>query len=103
MHLLIESGYVQDGLKAFVYLVPLVYLIARRKSLNLKYFWLFLTGLSLLFFGQFLDLLDEIEFLRELFPSEGHRFLQDFLEDIIGSTLGFVAFILALYLEVRKK
>jgi len=97
--ILIENGYVQDGLKALVYLIPLMYLIIKRRELKLKYFWLFFIGLSLLFFGNVLDFLDEFEFLRELFPSHGQRYLQDFFEDIVGAALGFAVFIVALYLE----
>ncbi len=101
--ILVESGYLQDGLKAVDYLIPLVYLIIKRRSLKLKYFWLFFIGLSLLFFGNLLDFLDEFKFLQEMFPSDDHRHLQDFFEDIIGFTLGFAVFITALYLEFCAK
>lgn len=101
--ILIENGYVQDGLKAIVYLIPLLYLIIKRRELKLKYFWLFFIGLGLLFFGNLLDFFDEFVFLQEIFVSDSHRLLQDFFEDIIGFTLGFAVFITALYLEFSSK
>ena len=101
--ILIENGYVQDGLKALVYLIPFLWLIIKRRQLKLKYFWLFLIGLGLLFFANVLDFLDEFEFLREMFVSDSQRSLQDFFEDIIGFTLGFAVFITALYLENSSK
>ena len=101
--ILVESGYLQDGLKAVVYLIPLAYLIIKRRSLKLKYFWLFFIGLSLLFFGNLLDFFDELKFLQEMFPSDDYRHLQDFFEDIIGFALGFAVFITALYLEFFAK
>jgi len=101
--MLVENGYVQDGLKAVVYLIPLVYLIIKRKHLQLKYFWLFFIGLSLLLFANLLDFFDEFRFLRELFPSRGYHNLQDFFEDTIGFTLGFAVFSAALYLEFFAK
>ena len=101
--MLIENGYLQDGLKAVVYLIPLVWLIIKRRQLKLKYFWLFFIGLSLLFFGNVLDFFDEFKFLQEIFVSENQRYLQDFFEDIVGSTLGFAVFIAGLYLEFFAK
>lgn len=98
-----ENGYLQDGLKAVVYLIPLIYLIVKKRRLKFKYFWLFFIGLSLLFFGNILDFLDEFQFLREAFASEGYYHLQDFFEDMIGFTLGFAVFITALYLEFSAK
>jgi len=100
--ILIENGYAQDGFKALVYLVPLLYLIIGRKRLGLKYFWLFFGGISLLFFGNLLDFMDEFAFLKGMEIPENYRLLQDFFEDIIGFTLGFVVFIAAVYLELRK-
>ena len=97
----LTSGYWQDGLKAVVYLIPLIYLIVQRKRLNLKYFWLFCIGLSLLFLGNLLDFMDEFESLRRTFDSELLRLLQDFFEDIIGSMFGFILFVVALYKEYK--
>ena len=101
--ILIENGYVQDGLKAIIYFIPFIYLIVRRNSLKLKYFWLLFAGLFLLFFGNVLDFMDEFKFLREMFPSESAGFLQDFFEDIVGAALGFVVFIAGVYLEFFRK
>ncbi|UCD55091.1 MAG: hypothetical protein JSV93_06175 [Candidatus Omnitrophota bacterium] len=101
--ILIENGYLQDGLKAVVYLIPLIYLIIKRRQLKLKYYWLFFIGLSLLFFGNLLDFFDEFKFLQEIFSSDNQRYMQDFFEDIVGLTLGFVVFIEALYLEFFAK
>lgn len=98
----ILGGYLQDGLKAVVYLIPLVYLIVKRKYLDLKYFWLFCAGLFLLFFGHLLDFIDEFYLDPQVAPIAGMRvsyFVHDFFEDTIGFTLGFAIFILALYLE----
>lgn len=99
----ITSGYVQDGLKAVVYAVPLVYIVIRRKRLNLRFFWLFFAGLLLMFFGHLLDFLDEFAFLRRVFTSEEAHFLQDLFEDVVGMTAGFFVFMLGLYLEFVKK
>lgn len=99
----LENGYVQDGLKLFVYLIPLCYLLFRRKELGLRYFWLFSVGLSLLFLGNLLDFADEFEFLRKMDLIKNYELLQDFLEDIVGFTLGFVVFVSAIYLEFCKK
>jgi len=101
--ILIENGYVQDGLKAVVFLIPLVWLIIKRRELKLKYYWLFFIGLSLLFFGNLLDFVDEFKFLQEIFASDSQRYLQDFFEDIVGFTLGFAVFIAGLYLEFFAK
>jgi hypothetical protein len=100
--LLVENGYVQDGLKLLVYLIPLFYLLIRKKYLNLRRFWLFLTGLSLLAMGNLLDFLDEFESLRGAFAANFYLF-QDFFEDIIGFALGFVIFASGVYLEFIKK
>ncbi|MCQ9207663.1 MAG: hypothetical protein NG740_07275 [Omnitrophica bacterium] len=100
--LLLENGYVQDGLKALVYLAPLVYLVFKRKSLGLKYYWAFFAGLALLFFGNLLDFMDEVAFLRESEFAERYGLLQDFLEDIVGFTLGFIVFCGSVYLEFIK-
>lgn len=97
--LILENGYVQDGLKAVVYLIPFFYLIARKKRLGLKYFWLFFTGLGLLVFGNLLDFIDEFEFLRKTDIIERYGLIQDFFEDIIGFTLGFGVFVLGVFLE----
>jgi hypothetical protein len=101
--ILIENGYVQDGLKALIYVIPFMYLIVRRKSLKLKYFWFFFIGLFLLFFGNVLDFMDEFEFLREMFPTEGEHYLQDFFEDMVGAALGFIVFSAGLYMEFFRK
>ena len=101
--ILIENGYVQDGLKALIYLIPLVYLIIRKKQLNLKYFGLFITGFGLLFFGNFLDFLDEFEFLRNLNLPENAGLWQDFFEDIVGFTLGYAILLIAIYKEWKQK
>ncbi|MFH1594584.1 MAG: hypothetical protein ABID09_07815 [Candidatus Omnitrophota bacterium] len=98
---ILKSGYFQDGLKALVYLIPLVYVIARRRNLNLKYFYLLTGGLVLLFFGHFMDFIDELEVLRRLPIDERFYWIQDFLEDMVGFTLGFILFMSALYLELR--
>lgn len=97
-----DNGYAQDGLKAFVYLIPLAYLLLKRRELGLKYFWVFCAGLFLLFFGNLLDFADEFRFLREMDLFKGYGLLQDFLEDIIGFALGFVLFVLAVHLEFIK-
>lgn len=97
------NGYFQDGLKAVVYLIPVLYLFVKREALGLKFFWLFFFGLSLLFFGHLLDFLDEFESLREMFVAERYQNLQDFFEDMVGFTLGFAVFILAIYLEFKSK
>lgn len=100
--LLLENGYAQDGLKALVYLAPLLYLVFKRKSLGLKHYWIFLAGLTILFFGNLLDFMDELVFLRESEFAERYGLLQDFLEDIVGFTLGFAVFCVAVYLEFIK-
>jgi len=101
--ILIENGYVQDGLKAIIYLIPLIYLIAKRKSLNLKYYRLFLIGFLLLAFGNVLDFMDEFEFLRKLPLAAQYGQLQDFCEDIVGFTLGFIVLSVAMYKELKYK
>ncbi|MBL7156772.1 MAG: hypothetical protein ISS92_01275 [Candidatus Omnitrophica bacterium] len=98
----LESGYLEDGLKALVYLIPLVFLIAKGRNLNLKYFWFFFVGLFLLFFGHLLDFLDEFNALKGFFIIGRTDPLHDFFEDTIGFMLGFAVFILALYLEIKK-
>jgi len=100
--ILLENGYVQDGLKALVFLTPLLFVIIQKRKLKLKYFWLFFAGLALLFFGNLLDLIDEFEFLHELDIPDSYVLLQDFLEDIVGFTFGFAIFVLAVYLELKK-
>lgn len=101
--ILIENGYVQDGLKAIIYIIPLIYLIVKRKSLNLKHFGLFLVGLSLLAFGNILDFIDEIEFLTKLPLADQYGPLQDFFEDIVGLALGFLVLSIAMYKEFKHK
>ena len=103
MMILIENGYVQDGLKALVYAIPVIYLLIKRKRLDLKYFWVMFAGLSLLFFGNLIDFLDELETLRNLPINEFFFLLQDFFEDIIGFTLGFAVFIAGLFMEYKEK
>ena len=98
-----SPGALQDGLKAFIYLVPLIFLVARQKELNLKYFWLLFTGLALLLFGNVLDFLDEFAALDGMFIIGDGHYLQDLFEDTVGFTLGFAIFIFALYLEFINK
>jgi len=102
----LKSGYFQDGLKAIIYFIPLIYLIIKRKYLKIKYFWLLFAGLLLLLFGNLLDFFDEFESLERMFIIGGDYPLHDFFEDSVGFTLGFALLILAVYLEfqsVRKK
>ena len=99
---LLTNGYFQDGLKALVYFIPLLYLFLNKNRLGLKFFNLFAIGLFLLFFGHLVDFLDEFEFLRNAFPEKNYKLLQDFLEDVVGMTFGFAFLISALYLEFKK-
>ena len=95
----LKSGFFQDGLKMFIYLIPLFCLIGRKKALRFKYFWLMFAGLFLLFFGHLLDFFDEFKCLEGIVIVGGHAPLHDFFEDFVGFTLGFAVFILALCLE----
>jgi len=97
--ILLENGYVQDGLKALIFFIPLAYLILRKKALNLKYFYLFFIGFFLLFFGNMLDFMDEFEFLRTAGITRRMMLWQDFGEDTIGMTLGFLILLIAIYKE----
>lgn len=99
---ILKNVYIQDGVKAIIYLLPLIYLIFKRKTLKIKYFWLFFFGFLLLFLGHFLDLLDEFEVLKMVFIIGGCSPLQDFFEDVIGFSLGFLLLTLALYKEFSK-
>ena len=102
--LLLENGYVQDGLKALIFFIPLAYLVLRKRELNLKYFYLFFTGLLLLFLGNFLDFLDEFKCLRTAdYVTRDMMLWQDFCEDIVGITLGFAILLLAIYKEWIRK
>jgi len=99
---LLNNGYFQDGLKFLIYLIPLLYLIAKRRKLNFKYFWLFFIGLLLLSFGHFTDLCDEFKAFDNI-PIIGHDdALHDLFEDMLGFGVGFLFFIAALYLEFVK-
>jgi len=100
---LITNGYIQDGFKMLVYLIPLVYLIAKRRSLNLRHYGLFLAGFLFLFFGNLIDFLDEFDLLRRTFDSPEARHFQDFCEDIVGFTLGFIFLAAGLFLELGGK
>ena len=101
--LLLENGYVQDGLKALIFFIPLAYLVIRKKQLNLRYYYLFFTGFLLLFLGNFLDFLDEFKCLRTAGVTRTMMLLQDFGEDIVGMTLGFLILLIAIYKEWIKK
>jgi len=101
--ILLTNGYVQDGLKALIYLIPLMFLLWRRERLKLRYYWLFFAGFALLFFGHLLDFLDEFKFLHATFSPEKYGLLQDFFEDFIGCTLGFAFLLAALFLEFARK
>ena len=102
--ILLTNGYVQDGLKALVYLMPLVYLLWRGKRIKLRFYWLFVAGFGLLFFGHLLDFLDEFAFLHAAFSPEKYGLLQDFFEDFVGCTLGFAFLLAAFFLEyVHRK
>ncbi len=97
--LLLENGYVQDGLKALIFFIPLAYLIFRKKQLNLRYYYLFFIGLLLLFFGNFLDFIDEFKCWETAGITRRMMLWQDFCEDIVGFTLGFVILLIAIYKE----
>lgn len=99
---ILKNVYIQDGIKAIIYLVPLIYIILKKKNLKIKYFWLFFFGLLLLFFGNFLDFLDEFEALKTVFIIGGDCPLHDFFEDVIGFSLGFFLLILAMYKEFSR-
>lgn len=96
------SGYFEDGLKAIVYFIPLIYLIMKRKHLKIKYFGFLFAGLLLLFLGHLLDFFDEFEGLKKMFIIGGDYPLHDLFEDLIGFTLGFILFVFGIYLEVRR-
>lgn len=96
---LITNGFFQDSLKLIIYLIPLLFLVSRKKELNLRYFWIFYAGLSLLVFGHTIDLLDEFAKLSDTSRFSDYYQIFDFFEDIVGFTLGFAVFIIALYLE----
>ena len=97
------NGYWQDGFKALVYLIPLLYLIFAAKKLKLRHFWLIFFGLSLLFMGHFLDYMDEFSFVHDTFTDPMWRLLEDFLEDFVGFALGFVVFITGVFLELKDR
>lgn len=94
-----ESGYFQDGLKAFVYLVPLVYITAQQRERKRKHFRLLFTGLFILFLGQLLDLSDECAAIKDVFIIGKNSPAHDVLEDMVGFTLGFALFIAGIFLE----
>lgn len=98
---LLLNGYFQDGFKAIVYLIPLIYIVLKRNELKLKFFWLFCLGLAVLFLGHFIDFLDEFAALSNIPSIANHYLLCDFFEDIVGFTLGFIIFIAALFLEFK--
>jgi len=102
MHLL-TNGYFQDGLKAFVYFVPLVYIIIKRNQLKLKYFWPIFVGLLLLFLGHVLDFTDEFKAIKYTFIIGKKCPMHDLFEDMIGFTLGFGIFITGIILELKSK
>jgi len=98
--ILLENGFVQDGLKALIFFIPLAYLVIRKKALNLRYFYLFFIGLSLLFLGNLLDFIDEFKFSAKVEDIPlSFRLWQDFCEDIAGFALGFAILIIAIYKE----
>jgi len=98
--ILLENGYVQDGLKALIFFIPLAYLILRKKALNLRYFHLFFIGLLLLFLGNLLDFIDEFKCWGAVEDIPRNFVLwQDFCEDIVGFSLGFVILLIAIYKE----
>lgn len=96
---LLDSGYIQDGFKAFVYLVPLAYITLKKKQLKLKYFWLLFVGLLILFLGHLLDVSDEFTAIKDVFIIGGKSPYHDVFEDMAGFTLGFALFIAGLFLE----
>ncbi len=98
-----NNGYFEDGLKAFVYFVPLFYIIFNQRRLKIKYFWMMLAGLLLLFLGHLLDLSDEFKSIKYMFIIGKKHYLHDFFEDMIGFTLGFALFIWALFLEIKSR
>ena len=98
---ILTSGYFQDGFKAIVYLVPLVYIITKREDLRLKYFWLLTAGLFLLFAGHLLDFFDEFRALNSVLIIGYKCPLHDVFEDVVGFTIGFMIFITGLYLEFK--
>ena len=103
--ILLENGYVQDGLKALIFFIPLTYLVIRKRQLNLKYYYLFFAGFLLLFLGNFLDFLDEFATLF-IAPDNITRPMmlwQDFGEDVLGMTLGFAILLVAIYKEWISK
>ena len=97
--ILLENGYVQDGLKALLFFIPLAYLILRKKQLNLRYYYLFFTGLLLLFLGNLLDFIDEFKCWQTAGITRTMMLWQDFCEDIVGFSLGFAILLIAIYKE----
>ena len=95
----LESGYIQDGFKAFIYLVPLVYIILKKRELKLQYFWLLFAGLLILFLGHLLDVSDEFTAIKNVFIIGKKSPYHDVFEDMAGFTLGFALFIAGLFLE----
>jgi len=97
----VANGYFQDGIKALVYLAPLIYLFARRGALKLRFFWLFALGLGVLFLGHLFDFFDEFESIKNVAIIGRAYPMQDFYEDTAGATLGFAVFMLAIFLELN--
>lgn len=98
------NGYVQDAFKALIYLVPLVYIVVKKRELNLRYFWLLFAGLLILFLGHLLDFSDEFKAIKKVFIIGKKSPHHDVFEDIVGFTLGFALFIVGIFLEfIRKK
>jgi len=102
--LFLTNGVIQDGFKLVIYFVPFIYLMVNKNKLNLRYYWFFFIGLSLLVFGNILDFADEF-FSHEIMMEESPMLvaIQDFCEDFIGSTMGFIFFMLAIYLEYKNR